>query len=57
MNQPDGLLEAEAPESSDKVGFFGGLPKELVAPMTQALEAIYEHVVEHGTLPAPASEP
>jgi hypothetical protein len=25
--------------------------------MTQALEAIYEHVVEHGTLPAPASEP
>jgi DNA-binding MarR family transcriptional regulator len=37
--------------------FFGGLPKELLAPMSQALEAIYDHVVEHGTLPAPASEP
>lgn len=37
--------------------FFGGLPKELLAPMSQALEAIHDHVVEHGTLPAPASEP
>jgi DNA-binding MarR family transcriptional regulator len=37
--------------------FFGGLPKELLVPMSQALEAIYDHVVEHGTLPAPASEP
>jgi DNA-binding MarR family transcriptional regulator len=37
--------------------FFGGLPKELLAPLSQALEAIYGHVVEHGTLPAPASEP
>ena len=36
--------------------FFGGLPKELLAPMSQALEAIYDHVVEHGTLPAPASQ-
>lgn len=36
--------------------FFGGLPRELLAPMSQALEAIYVHVVEHGTLPAPTSE-
>jgi DNA-binding MarR family transcriptional regulator len=37
--------------------FFGGLPKELLASLGQALEAIYDHVVEHGTLPAPASAP
>jgi DNA-binding MarR family transcriptional regulator len=37
--------------------FFGSLPKELLVPMSQGLEAIYDHVVEHGTLPAPASEP
>jgi DNA-binding MarR family transcriptional regulator len=37
--------------------FFGGLPKELLAPLGQALEAIHDHVVEHGTLPAPAPEP
>jgi len=37
--------------------FFGGLPKELLAPLSQALEAIHAHVLEHGTLPAPASEP
>jgi DNA-binding MarR family transcriptional regulator len=36
--------------------FFGGLPKELLAPMSRALEAIYDHVVENGTLPAPTSE-
>jgi len=37
--------------------FFEGLPKEQLAPLTEALEAIYDHVVQHGTLPAPASEP
>jgi DNA-binding MarR family transcriptional regulator len=37
--------------------FFGGLPRELLTPMSQALEAIYGHVVEHGTLPAPTSDP
>jgi DNA-binding MarR family transcriptional regulator len=36
--------------------FFGGLPKELLAPLNQALEAIYDHIVEHGTLPSPAPE-
>ncbi len=37
--------------------FFGGLPKELLGPLSQALEAIYEHIVRNGTLPPPASEP
>ena len=37
--------------------FFGGLPKELLAPVSEALDAVYDHIVQHGTLPAPASEP
>jgi DNA-binding MarR family transcriptional regulator len=37
--------------------FFGGLPKELLGPLSQALEAIYEHIVRNGTLPPPASDP
>jgi hypothetical protein len=37
--------------------FFEGLPKEQPGPLTEALEAIDDHVVQHGTLPAPASEP
>ena len=58
---PDGqraIVEA-APGHVDLVRhlFFGGLPNELLAPLGQALEAIYDHIVEHGTLPAPASEP
>ena len=36
--------------------FFGGLPKDLLAPFSKALEAIYDHVVQNGTLPAPTSE-
>ena len=36
--------------------FFGGLPKELLTPLSEALEAIYDHIVQHGTLPGPASE-
>jgi DNA-binding MarR family transcriptional regulator len=36
--------------------FLGGLPPELVPPLTSALENIYAHVVEHGTLPPPAAE-
>ena len=36
--------------------FFGGLPKELLTPLSDALEAIYDHIVQHGTLPGPASE-
>ncbi|GAA0598369.1 winged helix-turn-helix transcriptional regulator [Kribbella sandramycini] len=33
--------------------FFDGLPAELLAPLTEALENIYEHVLTHGTLPRP----
>ena len=33
--------------------FFGGLSKELVAPLCEALDAMYDHIVQHGTLPAP----
>jgi DNA-binding MarR family transcriptional regulator len=36
--------------------FFGGLPKALLTPLSEALEAIHDHIVEHGTLPAPVSE-
>ena len=28
-----------------------------MVPRSEALEAIYDHIIEHGTLPAPASEP
>jgi DNA-binding MarR family transcriptional regulator len=37
--------------------FFEGLPDQLLAPFSEALEAIYEHIVKNGTLPAPAPEP
>jgi DNA-binding MarR family transcriptional regulator len=55
---PDGrraIVEA-APGHVDLVRhlFFAGLPKELLAPLSQALEAVYDHIVEHGTLPPPA---
>ena len=58
---PDGhraIVEA-APGHVDLVRhlFFGGLPKELLGPLSQALEAIYEHIVRNGTLPPPASDP
>lgn len=33
--------------------FFDGLPEDLLAPLSEALEAIYDHIVEHGTLPPP----
>jgi DNA-binding MarR family transcriptional regulator len=36
--------------------FFGGLPEGLLAPLSEALEAIHDHIVQHGTLPAPPSE-
>ena len=37
--------------------FFEGLPKEFLAPLTEALEAIYGHIVQHGTLPPPKAAP
>jgi DNA-binding MarR family transcriptional regulator len=52
------IVEA-APGHVDLVRYlyFGGLPKELLAPLSEALEAIYDHIVQHGTLPPPTSEP
>jgi DNA-binding MarR family transcriptional regulator len=49
------LLEAAAPGHVDLVRnlFFGGLPPELVTPLTTALEAIHQHLLAHGTLPPP----
>jgi DNA-binding MarR family transcriptional regulator len=35
--------------------FFAGLPKDLLSPLSEALEAIYDHIVLNGTLPAPTS--
>jgi DNA-binding MarR family transcriptional regulator len=37
--------------------FFGGLPRDLLGPLSEALEAIYDHIAQHGTLPPPAPEP
>jgi len=36
--------------------FFEGLPKDQVGPLSDALEAVYEHILSHGTLPGPSSE-
>lgn len=51
-------IVAAAPGHVDLVRqlFFGGLPKDLLVPLSEALEAIYDHIIQHGTLPAPASE-
>jgi DNA-binding MarR family transcriptional regulator len=35
--------------------FFDGLPKELVRPLSDAFEAVYDHILSHGTLPGPSS--
>jgi DNA-binding MarR family transcriptional regulator len=36
--------------------FFDGLPAELLEALTVGLESVYEHILEHGTLPAPTDE-
>ena len=36
--------------------FFEGLPDELLEPLTIGLESVYDNIVEHGPLPAPADE-
>jgi hypothetical protein len=33
--------------------FFDGLPRELVDPLSQALESVYANTVAQGTLPPP----
>ena len=34
--------------------FFDGLPDKLLEPFTVGLESVYDNIIEHGTLPAPA---
>lgn len=36
--------------------FFEGLPDALLEPLTVGLESVYDNIIEHGTLPAPADE-
>jgi DNA-binding MarR family transcriptional regulator len=36
--------------------FFGGLPVDHLPAVTQALEAVYENVIENGSLPAPVEQ-
>ncbi|MFJ3303854.1 MarR family winged helix-turn-helix transcriptional regulator [Streptomyces sp. NPDC086549] len=33
--------------------FFDGLPRELVGPLSQALESVYANIIAQGTLPPP----
>jgi DNA-binding MarR family transcriptional regulator len=52
------VLAAAAPGHADLIRrlFFGGLPDNLVAPLTEALEGVYANILEHGTLPPPDTE-
>jgi DNA-binding MarR family transcriptional regulator len=54
---PEGrrVLAAAAPGHVDLVRrlVFGGLPTELLAPLSEALESVYANILEHGTLPPP----
>jgi DNA-binding MarR family transcriptional regulator len=34
--------------------FFDGLPDDLLGPLTDALESVYDNIIDRGTLPAPA---
>jgi DNA-binding MarR family transcriptional regulator len=36
--------------------FFGGMPKELLGSLSDAFEAVYDHILENGTLPSPRSD-
>jgi DNA-binding MarR family transcriptional regulator len=33
--------------------FFGGLPADLVGPVSEALESVYENIIKRGSLPPP----
>ena len=37
--------------------FFDGLPRDLVKPLSQALESVYANIIANGTLPAPVDWP
>ena len=48
-------LEGAAPGHVDLVRrlFFGGLPADLVGPLSEALESVYTNIIEQGSLPPP----
>ena len=48
-------LEEAAPGHVDLVRrlFFGGLPADLVGPLSNALESVYANIVKKGSLPPP----
>jgi DNA-binding MarR family transcriptional regulator len=48
-------LEEAAPGHVDLVRrlFFGGLPADLVGPLSEALESVYANIIKQGTLPPP----
>ena len=33
--------------------FFGGLPEDLVGPLSEALESVYANIIKQGSLPPP----
>jgi DNA-binding MarR family transcriptional regulator len=49
-------LEEAAPGHVDLVRrlFFGGLPPDLLGPLSQALESVYANIIRQGSLPPPA---
>jgi DNA-binding MarR family transcriptional regulator len=48
-------LEEAAPGHVDLVRrlFFGGLPPDLLGPLSQALESVYANIIRQGSLPPP----
>ena len=48
-------LQEAAPGHVDLVRrlFFGGLPPDLVNPLTEALENVYANIIKQGSLPPP----
>jgi DNA-binding MarR family transcriptional regulator len=48
-------LDEAAPGHADLVRrlFFGGLPADLVEPLSEALESVYANIVKRGSLPPP----
>jgi DNA-binding MarR family transcriptional regulator len=48
-------LEEAAPGHVDLVRrlFFGGLPADLVGPLSEALESVYANIIKQGSLPPP----
>ena len=52
-------LVAAAPGHVDLVRrlFFGGLPADLVGPLSEALEGVYANIIKLGSLPPPVDWP